>query len=564
MRRLEPLLVLLGYAAASVVLLGRHLLRAPADAVLGSFGADQGFFAWSLVHWLEVLAGNQTPFLTDRIDAPVGFNLAWATTIPGPALLVAPLTALAGPLVSYNALALAAPALAAWTAYLLCRHLTRDALASVLGGWAFGFSSYLLGQTLNHLNLALVAALPLVVLVVVRLVDGSLPRVRGVASLAALIALQFLIFTEVAATATLVGAITLAGAVAIGPADLRRRVLAVLPWLGAAYGFALVAVSPLLVAALLHPNPIDNRIRPDLYPLDLQNLLYPTAITWLGGGRFAERSAAFAGNLTEQLAYLGPVLMVVIVVAAIRWRAWRGTWIAVGGAVAALVLACGARLTSGGDPYAVWMPWSVLEHLPLIRLALPARIVVFVWLAVAVLVALFVARRDDRDPRQRLARAGLAGVALLLLLPTPTASIWRTSLETPPGIASGTATAAIPDDAVVLILPYSFAGNGMYWQARERMRYRQAGGYSAAAVPAAYAPFPIMGALYGGPFPPAARHELLRYLAFTGTTWVLIDEARAGRWPRLLTDVGGVRSDVGGVVRFRIDQATVRAQLAGA
>ena len=134
MRRLEPVLVLVGYALASTLLIGRHLLRAPADAVVGSFGADQGFFAWSLVHWVEVLRFAQAPFLTDRIDAPAGFNLAWATTIPGPALLLAPITALAGPLASYNLLALGAPALAAWTAYLLARHLTGDALAAILGG----------------------------------------------------------------------------------------------------------------------------------------------------------------------------------------------------------------------------------------------------------------------------------------------------------------------------------------------------------------------------------------------------------------------------------------------
>jgi hypothetical protein len=176
MRRLEPLWVLLGYTLASVVLIGRFWLRAPTDAVVGSFGADQGFFAWSLVHWVEAIAGQQAPFLTDRIDAPMGFNLAWATTIPGPALLLAPLTQLAGPLASYNLLAIAAPALAAWSAYLLCRHVTRDLLAALIGGWAFGFSSYLLGQTLNHVNLALVWTLPLIVLVVVRLIEQSLPR----------------------------------------------------------------------------------------------------------------------------------------------------------------------------------------------------------------------------------------------------------------------------------------------------------------------------------------------------------------------------------------------------
>ncbi|MFM9125219.1 MAG: hypothetical protein ACKOSO_08770, partial [Actinomycetota bacterium] len=246
MRRLEPPLVLLGYVLASLVLIGRHVLRAPADAVVGSFGADQGFFAWSLVHWVEVLRLAQTPFLTDRIDAPVGFNLAWATTIPGPALLLAPVTALAGPLVSYNALALAAPALAAWTAYLLARHLTGDPVAAILGGWAFGFSSYLLGQTLNHVNLALVWALPLIVLVAVRLIKGSVRRPRGVLALAALVGLQYLTFTEVAATATLVGALALGLAVALGGAELRGRIVRALPWLGAGYALGVVIASPLI------------------------------------------------------------------------------------------------------------------------------------------------------------------------------------------------------------------------------------------------------------------------------------------------------------------------------
>lgn len=564
MRRLEPLVVLLGYAAASVLLIGRHLLRAPQDAVVGSFGADQGFFSWSFVHWVEVLRGAQTPFLTDRIDAPLGFNLAWATTIPGPALLMAPVTAAVGPLVSYNALALAAPALAAWTAYLLCRHLTADPLAAILGGWCFGFSSYLLGQTLNHLNLALVFALPAIVLLVVRLVDGSIRRVPAIAGLAALIAFQFLVFMEIAATAAIVGGITLAAAVAIGPADRRRRTLVALPSIALACALALVAVSPLLLAALLHPNPIDERIRPDLFPLDVQNLLVPTSITWIGGEHFAERSLDFAGNLTEQLAYLGPLLIAVAVAGVVRGRAWRGTWVVLAGIATALLLAMGARLTSGGDPHGPALPWAWIEQLPLIRLALPTRIVVYAWLGIAVLVALFAARRPGEAPALRATRALIATLALVLLLPTPRADVWRTSLAPPAGIADGSATSAIADDAVVLILPYSFQGDGMYWQALERMRWRQAGSYSAAAVPAQYARFPIMGALYGGALPPRADYELLRYLAYTGTSWVLIDRRRPGPWPLLLDRVGGIRSDVGGVIRYRLDPRELRARVAGA
>ena len=563
MRRLEPLWVLLGYVAASLLLVGRFWLRAPQDAVVGSYGADQGFFAWSLVHWVQVLAGNQAPFLTDRIDAPQGFNLAWATTIPGPALLLAPLTALAGPLWSYNVLALLAPALAAWSAYLLCRHLTRDVVAAIVGGWAFGFSSYLLAETLNHVNLALVWPLPLIVLVVVRVVDGSARPRRAVAALAALIAMQFLTFTEVAATATLVGVLVLAAALALGPTDRRARIVGALPWLAAGYAIALAIVSPLLLAALLHPNPIDRRIRPDLFPLDLQNLVIPTQITWLGGGRFSEQSLRFVGNLTEQLGYVGPALLVVAALGALRWRRERWVWAVVLGVLVAVVLALGAHLTIGGDEHGT-MPWQALTHLPLIRLALPTRIVVYAWLGIAVLAALFVARRPDDLPGRFPLRLGLAGVALALLLPVPRADVWRTDLRTPPGIASGAATAAIPDDAVVLVLPYAFRGNGMYWQALSTMRWRMAGGYSAAAIPAEYARFPVVYGFYVDELPANPRQELLRYLDFTGATWVLVDARFPGPWAQFLREAGGRPEEIGGVVRWRFDPRQVRAQAGGA
>ena len=560
MRRLEPLWVLLGYAVASVVLIGRFWLRAPHDAVVGSYGADQGFFAWSLVHWVEVLAGNQAPFLTDRIDAPQGFNLAWATTIPGPALLVAPLTGLAGPLWSYNLLAIAAPALAAWTAYLLCRHLTRDTVAAIAGGWTFGFSSYLLGETLNHVNLALVWPLPLIVLVVVRLVEGSMRPRRAVPALALLIAMQFLTFTEVAATGTLVGAIVLIAVLLLGP---RARLLRALPWIAAGYALALAIASPLLVAALVHPNPIDQRIRPDLYPLDLKNLVVPTQITWIGGDRLRDTSLQFVGNLTEQLGYVGPVLLLVAVLGVIRWRRERWVWVVVIGIVAAIVLALGARLTIGGHER--WtMPWQALTHLPLIRLALPTRIVVYAWLGIAVLVALFVARRPGDAPGLVAARLGLVALALVCLLPVPRADVWRTDLSTPPGIATGAATDAIPDDAVVLVLPYAFRGDGMYWQALSRMRWRMAGGYSAAAIPAEYAPYPVVYGFYVDELPANPRQELLRYLAFTGTTWVLVDSRFPGPWAQFLREAGGRPEEIGGVTRWRFDPAQVRAQAHGA
>ena len=59
----------------------------------------------------------------------------------------------------YDVLALAAPALAAWCTFLLCRELGTGP-AALAGGLVFGFGTYEATETLNHLNLALVFTLP--------------------------------------------------------------------------------------------------------------------------------------------------------------------------------------------------------------------------------------------------------------------------------------------------------------------------------------------------------------------------------------------------------------------
>ena len=83
------------------------------------------------------------------------------------------------------------PALAAWTAFLLCRYLTRSLWPSIVGGYLFGFSSYLLAQDGygGHLNLGAVFLLPLIVLAILRYLDGRLDARGLVLRLAPLVRL---------------------------------------------------------------------------------------------------------------------------------------------------------------------------------------------------------------------------------------------------------------------------------------------------------------------------------------------------------------------------------------
>ena len=87
---------------------------------------------------------------------------------------------------------------------------------------------------------------------------------------------------------------------------------------------------------------------------------------------------------------------------------------------------------------------------------------------------------------------------------------------------------------------------------------------SAAAIPAGYQRFPVVYAFYGDELPSNPRQELLRYLAFTGATWVLVDARFPGPWAQFLREAGGQPEDIGGVVRWRFDPAQVLAQVSGA
>ena len=166
--------------------------------------------------WDQSFYHQSDPFITKVIWAPTGYNLTWATSIPALAIAFAPLTAVFGPVVSYNFAALLAPALSAWAAFILCRLVTRRFAAALAGGAVYGFSPYEVGHVLGgHLSLTPVFIPPLCVFLALALMQGSIGRRGFIASLASLLVVQCLISDEVLATMTLFGAIALLTAIVL-------------------------------------------------------------------------------------------------------------------------------------------------------------------------------------------------------------------------------------------------------------------------------------------------------------------------------------------------------------
>jgi hypothetical protein len=462
-------LVFLAYTAISCIYFGWRLLPHPGRVLIGA-GSDPFIFAWSFAWWPHALETGTNPFVTHALYAPEGVNLAWTASAPGLAFAFAPLTLLAGPVVSVNVAALLMPALSAWTAYYLCHYLTRSVWASAIGGYLFGFSSFVVGEQLQeHLHLTAAFLIPIVALVVIRYVRGELTG-RGLAwRFGLLIAAQLSISTEMALSMTIALAVGLLLAWAL-IARARPRVVSALLPIVAGYGIAAVAVAP-LVAYLLTgfrnaPFPGSSNSS-----TDLADFLIPSRINGLFGGSFP--SVSVYDNPVEAAGYLG--LPTLVIIALYAWRA-RRTAVA-RFLVVSLLLA--AFITVGDvlriDGHLVGtMPWSLARHVPLLQSVRPVRFAIYFSLTASVIVALWLSTaRGLIYSRPYL----LPLLAVAFLVP----AFWHDDFHNPVQrwafFTDGLDKQCLAQGETVAAFPWSDEGPFMLAQAESGFRFRIAGGY---------------------------------------------------------------------------------------
>ena len=306
------------YLIASLVLFGKTLLHGHQCICLGT---DEGIFIWAFAWWPHALLHGANPFHSDIIYAPEGFNIALGALVPGAALLFSPVTAIAGPLFSYNLAMVLCPVLAAFFAFLLCRRLTGQFWASLVGGWLFGFSTYMFGQLMGHMQLTLVFLVPAIVHLVLRGLAGELSRGRLFVLLTLALVLQFSFGAEVFVSFTLFGAVALAIAYAAADERLRASLRGVLGPILLAYAVTAVIVSPYLYYAF-QPGGLPILVwRTDMFSNDLLGFVIPTEVTKLGGTSFLSTSGRFTAGIVEGGAYFGlPLIAMICLGARRRWR----------------------------------------------------------------------------------------------------------------------------------------------------------------------------------------------------------------------------------------------------
>jgi hypothetical protein len=249
------------YVVLWIGLLGRVAVTDPAHTCACPGEGDPASYMWALVWWPHALIHGLNPFVSHVVWTPEGGNVAAAALVPAAGLLLSPVTAAFGPIVAYNVLTLLGPVLSAWMAFRLCRYVTGRWGPSLLGGYIFGFSSYVLAHTLGHPNLILVFLVPAAVHLVLLWLDERVSTRRFGVLMTGLITLQVLLSTEVLVSMVAFGAVALALTYLLAP-ERRRRIRELVPPVLGAGAVSAVLVSPYLYYALkgLGSNPSVNYV----------------------------------------------------------------------------------------------------------------------------------------------------------------------------------------------------------------------------------------------------------------------------------------------------------------
>jgi len=514
----QPTAAFLLYQAFAILVFGRALLGHLTTFCIGQ-NADPPIYIWFLRWWRYAIESRVNPFLTDLIWAPRGFNLAWAAFIPLPAWIAIPIEHALGETAAYNILCIVALPLAAVSAFLLCRRVTGAFWPSILGGYIFGFSPYMLGELLGgHLNLTLAFSVPLAVLAVLRRLDREINSRRFTLEVAALLVVQFLCGIEVFATMTVFAGFAILVALVFFEGETRTRLVGLIAPLAAAYALAMILVSPYLYYLFALGSPHGPLWTPDRFVSDLLNLFVPTELNFLGTFGFARAiTEKFSGDIFENDAYIGiPLLVVIEAYRRMAWRTPAGKFLIAMLAIT-VVASFGPMLRVAGHPVFP-MPWAVFAILPVISGAIAARLAIYTLLVISLIAAIWFTNTPARLSTKCFA-ALLIG---LFFAPNRSASFWISSLDIPVFFADRAYAKELHPREIVLPLPFPNDGQTMYWQAQSDMYFRMAGGWTTTS-PFEFIRMPVINYFYGGIDLPEAADQLKAYIVRFGVQAMIVD-----------------------------------------
>ncbi len=456
-------------------------IRVPAHGV----SSDIYLSAWFMRYAASALTHGRLPALvTTALNAPRGVSVMWNTSMLLPAVVLAPVTLVAGPLVSLTVMMTAGFAGSAAAMFVVLRRWGAGLGPAAIGGALFGFSPALRIAAEDHYHLQFAVLIPLIIDALLRLLTGRGRLVRTALWLGLLMSAQLFIAEEMLVDVALAGLIIAVTLAASRPALIRARVMPAAAGLAIAAGVLAAACGYALWTQLRGPlaetgSPWNLSVygnKPATFVTAPPAVLLHSP----NSASFAHFLAGTQERLVEYFGYLGWPLLIVVLGAIITW--WRDLRIRVAGAAFVVLELC----SMGGHnvPVAGWrvppylLPWHWLERLPVLSQVLPNRLSILADGAAAAVLA-FGLRRAVAAARggpgwRRPVVAAAAALALVPVLPLPVSA---QAVEPVPRAWTRVLTGLrLQPGATVLQLP-GLGLRVMIWQALSGKDISIAGGY---------------------------------------------------------------------------------------
>ena len=479
---------------------------------------------WNFLWRVDWLWRNPASFLdplprTHAIFHPFGADLVMLRGMLLQGVLALGLKPLGDVVLAHNVIWALSFLLSALATAALAEEVSGSRPGAFVAGAFLAFGPHFYVHSLQHsYKYVAFAVVPIALLALLRFLDGG--RLAALAAFGAAAAgLLLSDWYNVLYLSVAGGLLVLLRAVALPWRTLHRRLgmlaMLVLP-LGALGLWSLAPVlsaqAPTLVAGL------DEQAR---FSVDLVNLALPPSFHAFWGDVSASRLAGLPGNEFEKTAFMGWILP--IVVAALVWRDRGDTrippWLIVGAVF--LVLALGPWLQWEGRRV-LRLPGYWLGQVPGFAASrAPARYLIMVQLAFAIVLALVVSRRK----RPRLVSAVLLVLMAVEFAPfaTPVAR-WR--------VRPSLAALAGGADGALIDVPYR-THSGFYTALQIQHRRPLVGGYAIRATqreagyPRDVRDFDFFRDPLGAPLPrePLRLHAALSSLL--GVRWIAIHRAQS-------------------------------------
>ncbi len=566
------------YTLLSIFFFGYPVLTHITNYYIGG-GIDPAQYIWSF-EWVKYCVLHlKNPLSTPFMWSPLNFNLTGSTAVLGIAFLFTPLTILLGPVESSNIAMILLPAMASLTMFVLLKFLTGKILPSILGGYIFGFSTYMINQMSSHMHLVPVFLIPLFIYLFLLKTRNLISPGKFIILFTLMLVFQFLFSLEIFATFTFFGFISflifyfICGKTQtqsltenlkindVNTNSLKLELLKTLKMVIISYIIAAVVLSPYLYSYFLYGRFNVVHFAPADFSSNLLNFFIPSRYTLLGGRFFNFISKKFDSYdyVFDQDAYIGIPFIAIIIF--YFYKNYRKPAIKALFYCFLIITVFSIGPTLHIYKYSIMpMPYKPFVVVPLIKHALPARFMLYSFFILSIITALFLSKSNsfynethDIHGSALKYAAVLLGIAFLL----PSFNYGgRYTNPNVPSFFNYSYKKFIEKGENILIIPYGYNGLTDYYQAIDNLYYKTASGYLG-ATPAYFSNYPVVHTFYKAEPIPFSKAELCNFLYKNRVGKIIIVPPANRYYFKLFEKLNEKPLYVGGVYVFGVPQSIV-------